>query len=116
MLAGFTRLVLSAAPGRMPGLLLGTILAALTLHGAASARTPAGAASSGGAVLVPVQAQIIPLSDTSLAHASAGALPTPLATARAPDRVGVTLWDEVRIQPPALGSASGVLTITVNGK
>lgn len=66
--------------------------------------------------LLNVQAQIVPLSDNSLANASAGFLPTPLAIARPQGQGGVVLWDEIRIQPPVASTANGVVTITINGK
>lgn len=118
-------------PGRLIRTILFAGLAGLAVFATANARPPiaggtapaaarpgaATEAGTAGAVhLVKVQAQIVPLSDRSLALASAGGLPTPLATARAPGRIGVTLWDEIRIQPPAVTSANGVVTITVNGK
>lgn len=74
------------------------------------------ASTWGGAKLLKVQAQIVPLSDNSLANASAGFLPTPLAIARPPGQGSVVLWDEIRIRPPVASTANGVVTITINGK
>lgn len=74
------------------------------------------ASTWGGAKLLNVQAQIVPLSDNSLANASAGFLPTPVPIARTPGQAGVMLWDEIHIRPPAVSSANGVVTITINGK
>lgn len=127
-LTGF-RLPVSASRKRF--VLLGS-LALFALCGAAAAQSASahGAAQSGPLAattatsdtatisprLLQIQAQIVPLSDRALASASAGGLPMPVASARTPDRPGVTLWDEIHIKPPAASTANGVVTITINGK
>lgn len=58
----------------------------------------------------------IALSDATLARTTGSGLVPPAIAVRVPGRGRVTLWDEINVKPPDLGTRTGQISVTINSR